>query len=154
MRYLHLQLRERQINKTYHAIVAGLWPKELKKVNYPLEKSVLKSGERISIVSEQGKPSLTRYKLLDSFQEVSLIEASPSTGRTHQIRVHCAASGHVICGDRRYDIESHSPFNERLFLHAQSIEFKETPESEPLIISAEVDSIWQKRLQSLESKNL
>jgi len=146
LRYLHQQLRERQINKIYHAIVAGHWPKEIKEVNFALEKSILISGERVSVVSAEGKPSHTRFRLVNTFEHSSLIEARPSTGRTHQIRVHCAASGYAICGDTKYDIDSVSPFNDRLYLHALSIQFKETTESEAITVSATTDKIWNNRI--------
>ncbi|MCP3673368.1 MAG: RluA family pseudouridine synthase, partial [Gammaproteobacteria bacterium] len=113
LRYLHQQLRERQINKIYQAIVSGIWPKELKHVDTALEKSTLKSGERITVVSAEGKPSLTRFKLLQINKNCSLIEARPASGRTHQIRVHCASNGHPICGDRRYDVDNDAPFDDR-----------------------------------------
>lgn len=149
LRYLHRQLREKQINKVYHAIVAGHWPKTLRQVNSPLDKAILKSGERISVVSEDGKPSLTYFKLLQSFDQCSLVEARPVTGRTHQIRVHSAISGHPICGDTRYDTENVSPFSERLYLHAQSIQFTEAEDQEPITVSADPDSVWSDRVRLL-----
>lgn len=146
LRYLHQQLRERQITKIYHAIVAGHWPKNIKEVRLPLHKSSLKSGERISVVSTEGKPSVTRYQLLEKFDNYSLIEARPVTGRTHQIRVHCAASGYPICGDRRYDIEEISPFDNRLYLHAHAIHFKEIEGDENIVVEAPVNNEWKQRL--------
>jgi len=151
LRYLHQQLRERQINKIYHAIVAGHWPATIKKVDSPLDKSILKSGERISVVSNQGKPSLTRYRLLETFADCSLIEARPATGRTHQIRVHCASSGYPICGDRRYDIENISPINERLYLHAQAIQFKEREDGEVITVMADTDINWNNCIKNLSA---
>ncbi len=142
LRYLHLQLRERQINKTYHAVVAGHWPEKLTRVDFALQKSVIKSGERISVVSDSGKASLTHFKLLKDMSQSSLIEARPATGRTHQIRVHCAASGHPICGDSRYDINSQSPFSDRLYLHAYSLEFRESEDAEKTKVVAEHETDW------------
>ncbi|RLA04361.1 MAG: 23S rRNA pseudouridine(955/2504/2580) synthase RluC [Gammaproteobacteria bacterium] len=151
LRFLHQQLRERQVNKIYYALVAGSWPKELRTVDSPLEKSILKSGERISVVSAQGKPSLTRYKSLQTFSGCSLIEARPSTGRTHQIRVHCASSGHPICGDTKYNVDMEGPVNDRLYLHAQGIQFKEREEGEVLTVTAEVDENWSSTIKKLQS---
>ncbi len=146
LRFLHQQLRDRQITKIYQAVVAGHWPADLRQVNLALDKATLKSGKRISTVSANGKPSLTRFKLLDKFKNYSLIEAKPVTGRTHQIRVHCAAKGYPICGDKRYDINGISPFSDRLFLHAQSIHFKEVENDDELHISCSADNKWKKRL--------
>ncbi len=152
LRLLHQQLRDRQITKIYHAIVAGFWPDKIKQVNLALKKSTLKSGERISTVSAQGKPSITGFKRLNTFKNTSLIEARPVTGRTHQIRVHCAASGYPICGDTRYDIDKIAPFSDRLYLHAHSIQFKETEEGEKLTITAHTDNHWNHRISKTETQ--
>jgi len=151
LRFLHQQLRERQITKIYHAIVTGLWPEKIKQVNLALIKSTLKSGERISRVSAEGKPSITGFKLLDTFKDTSLIEARPITGRTHQIRVHCAASGYPICGDSRYDINNIAPFSDRLYLHAHTIKFKETQDGQIITVTADTDKHWNHRLVKTEN---
>ena len=151
LRFLHKQLRERQINKVYHAVVAGHWPEKLRQVNYKLESATSKLGERISIVSDEGKISLTRFRLIKRFNNCSLIEASPSTGRTHQIRVHCNESGFPICGDSRYDPEFNAPFNDRLYLHAYSIEFQEAIDEKPLKVFADTDDTWNNRLTKLSN---
>lgn len=142
LRYIHKQLRARTVKKTYHAIVSGHWPRSCKQVNFPLAKSLTKTGENITVVSEAGKPSLTRFRLLKTFKSCSLIEARPSTGRTHQIRAHCAYSGFPICGDTRYDINNVGVINDRLYLHAQEIEFFEQPEGEKITVSADVEINW------------
>lgn len=128
LRHLHEQLRDKQIDKRYHALVEGAWPQNRFKVKAPLHKNTLKSGERIVTVDEQGKPSETRYRILQSFSLATLVEASPITGRTHQIRVHCLHAGHPIACDDKYgsrefaDKVQASGLN-RLFLHAYSLAF-------------------------------
>jgi len=128
LRHLHEQLRNNQMDKTYHALVKGHWPKSRNKVSAKLQKNQLQSGERMVFADENGKPSETRYKLLSTFLQSSLVEAKPITGRTHQIRVHCQFAGHSIANDSKYGDEDFSKSIralgcKRLFLHAKSIQF-------------------------------
>ncbi|MEM6510953.1 MAG: 23S rRNA pseudouridine(955/2504/2580) synthase RluC, partial [Pseudomonadota bacterium] len=86
---LHEQLREKTMEKNYWALVEGQWDSKTKNVTEGLRKNTLKSGERVVRVDNtEGKPSHTRFKVLERFNDCSLVQASPVTGRTHQIRVH------------------------------------------------------------------
>lgn len=128
LKHLHEQLRDKTMNKVYHALVRGHWPKHRNKVSAPLQKFTLKSGERMVNVDPQGKPSLTLTSLIQDFDSCSLIEAKPVTGRTHQIRVHCKHAGHSIALDDKYgepefDQQMRTLGLHRLFLHAHSLSF-------------------------------
>lgn len=129
LRALQTQLRHKRIQKDYLTLVRGRWSKQDKSITVPLLKVNLAAGEQIVRVDASGKPSQTRYKIEQFYQEATLVKASPITGRTHQIRVHCQSVGHMIAGDPKYgDIH----FNEamaqkglqRLFLHAFELRFK------------------------------
>ena len=80
----------------------GDWPKRVRSIEAPLMKNVLKSGERMVKVSQDGKPCRTDYRIIKLGRGYTLIEAQPITGRTHQIRVHCQFAGHPIVGDVKY----------------------------------------------------
>ena len=129
LRHLHNQLQQKEkVEKLYHALVVGKWPARKQLVNAPLLKNVLQSGERMVRVHVDGKKSRTAFRVLDRFPNMTLVEAYPITGRTHQIRVHCLHAGHAIAGDEKYgmdaDNQSQKQFGlNRLFLHAASIEF-------------------------------
>jgi len=103
LRRLHKQLRDQDktLQKRYVALVAGKWPQYLVDVEAPLEKFE-RGGERIVQVTENGKPSHTRMRVLEPLDGCTLIEAEPVTGRTHQIRVHAAYYKHAILGDPKY----------------------------------------------------
>jgi 23S rRNA pseudouridine955/2504/2580 synthase len=152
LRDLHEQLRNRQVDKRYHALVAGDWPADCFKISAPLQKNVLKSGERLVSVSEQGKLSETRYRILKSYARSTLIEASPVTGRTHQIRVHCLHAGHPIAMDSKYgddEFDAHLKklkFN-RLFLHAKSLSFRHPVSQERVRFEADYDSALSKLIE-------
>ena len=82
LRNLHEQLRVKTVQKDYLALVRGQWQSHVKIVQAPLLKNELASGERIVKVSEQGKPSETRFAIEERYQNATLVKASPVTGRT------------------------------------------------------------------------
>jgi 23S rRNA pseudouridine955/2504/2580 synthase len=125
---LHEALRGDGIDKRYLALAAGIWPKRRTEVSAPLEKNTLRSGERVVRVSAAGKEALTRFSVLEQFADSTLVEASPITGRTHQIRVHAQYAGHPLaCDDKYGDRTADDRFRQlglrRLFLHAHSLTF-------------------------------
>ncbi|WP_414830672.1 23S rRNA pseudouridine(955/2504/2580) synthase RluC [Alteromonas sp. H39] len=154
LRHMHEQLRNGQMDKRYQALVAGQWPETRFKVKAPLQKNVLQSGERLVNVSEAGKPSETRYRILRQFSDATLVEASPITGRTHQIRVHCLHAGHPIAcdskyGDHDFDLRMQKAGLNRLFLHAASIRLLHPKTEEPVTFSAPLDENLTMVLESL-----
>jgi 23S rRNA pseudouridine955/2504/2580 synthase len=145
LRALHQQLRDKQVQKYYQALVKGNWSSKLVKVTEGLLKNELKSGERIVVVDNiNGKESETRYKVLATYQGATLVRAFPVTGRTHQIRVHCQCKGHPIAGDTKYGNEAFDSVMKslglnRLFLHAASIEFNHPKTEQRVKIEAPLD---------------
>ena len=126
LRALHGLLREGRMDKRYLALVRGAWPGGPHRVDVPLRKNVLASGERVVRVSEAGKAAQTEFTARWTGEDVTLVEVRLLTGRTHQIRVHAAHAGHPLAGDERY---GDAAFNRalrraglrRLFLHAWSV---------------------------------
>lgn len=128
LRHLHEALRQGQgVSKVYHALVVGRWDATDQKIDAPLRKNELSSGERVVKVQTDGKASITMFKVLRRFaNKATLIEAKPITGRTHQIRVHAQFAGHPIIGDGKYGVESinsemRAAGIKRLFLHAAAL---------------------------------
>ncbi len=156
---LHKMLQNKSgMKKRYLALVYGNWPKHLKDVTVPLIKNELKSGERVVKASQEGKPCHTRYSLERRFEEHTLINAEPVTGRTHQIRVHCQFSGYSIVGDDKYASDeqlksSKKQGAKRMFLHAQSLRFKHPQTEESMFIEAPLDEAYRDFLNGLVAIN-
>jgi 23S rRNA pseudouridine955/2504/2580 synthase len=153
LRSLHEQLRIKTMRKQYLALVRGKWQSHVKVVNAPLRKNDLQSGERVVRVTADGKPSETRFRIARQFAEATLIECSPITGRTHQIRVHTQHAGHPIACDDKYgeaafDEKMRSQGLKRLFLHAWKLTFTHPVDGREVLIEAplapELDSFLNK----------
>ncbi|GMQ47090.1 23S rRNA pseudouridine(955/2504/2580) synthase RluC [Vibrio sp. 10N] len=153
LRHLQAQFREKTVQKYYFALVMGKWKPSCKVVKAPLLKNEVNSIVR---VNPNGKPSETRFKVLASYEQATLIQASPITGRTHQIRVHTQYTGHPIAwddryGDRRFDAYTAKVGLDRLFLHAANIIFTHPGKDERMEIHAEMEPKLQKALDKLKS---
>ncbi|QYK00132.1 23S rRNA pseudouridine(955/2504/2580) synthase RluC [Shewanella psychrotolerans] len=155
LKHLHDQLRYKKMQKDYFALVRGEWQSHDKVINAPLLKLTLKSGERIVRVNQEGKASETRFKIKQRYKGVTLVQASPVTGRTHQIRVHCQYAGHPIACDEKY---SEQKFDDsmralglnRLFLHAAQLKFIHPSTEEVMQVKAPLDDALELLLSKLE----
>jgi RluA family pseudouridine synthase len=118
-RALNMQFEKHEAQKVYHAIVEGNPRWEEKVTKFPLHANV-GHKHRTIVDDKNGKPSETRFKILKRYQSSALVEASPMTGRTHQIRVHASALGHPLLGDVLYGAKE-TDLTARPALHAQSL---------------------------------
>ena len=141
LRTLHESFRGSGVKKNYLALLQGRWGKQKLIVDQPLLKNVSQGGERMVKISSAGKSSQTLFRRLALYHDATLVEASPYTGRTHQIRVHAAWLGHAIIGDERYgEQEINKKFRQRgykrLFLHAHKLQFAHPVNGDALQIIA------------------
>ncbi len=130
LRRFQAALRSRlHLEKNYDVVVHGQWPKEVKSVVFPIQKVELRSGERLSRVSESGKPSQTRFTIKGHSREATWLSARLVTGRMHQIRLHAAEMGHPVVGDMKYGDESKDSAlaTPRMMLHATSMSLNSDP---------------------------
>ena len=157
LRAIQALLEAREIKKTYWALLKGPWQdKKTLVVDAALEKNTLKSGERVVRVREEGKSSQTIFRLLENYQQACWVEASPKTGRTHQIRVHSAYIGHPIIGDEKYgkleQIEGLELTKTRLYLHARAIQFN--LDGKKYLFEANLDDRFAETIKSLRARSL
>lgn len=114
--WLQKQFSQRKTKKTYEAVVIGHLKQLEAIIDMPIERNPKKP--QTFRVGSNGKSAITAYKVLSSNEKYSLLQLKPTTGRTHQLRVHLEEIGHPILGDTFYG----SPVADRLFLHAKNLE--------------------------------
>jgi 23S rRNA pseudouridine955/2504/2580 synthase len=156
LRQLHELLREGEVEKRYLALVKGAWTHGRQRVELSLQKNVLRSGERMVHVNEEGKASISTFQPLSVGKLASLMEIHIETGRTHQIRVHAAHLGHPLAGDDKYgdkdfNRQMHALGLSRLFLHARSLAFNLTEPHKSIAVNAPLD---QELIQILDKLGL
>ena len=155
LRKLQELFRNSQIQKTYQALLSGQWIRKKLLVTAPLLKNISKGGERVVVISQSGKAAETLFTRLKLFRNATLVEASPKTGRTHQIRVHAASLGHPIVGDERYGVDDvNKVFKnkgyKRMFLHANTLKFQHPVTGILMNISAPLPSQLENLLKHEE----
>ena len=140
------QFRSRDTGKVYAAAVLGDWPEKLKVLDLALHKGLDAAGERhvrvVPAEHEDGRRSITLVKVLQRRGDFTLLDVTIKTGRTHQIRVHLAHSGHPIVGDPKYgDFVRNKAFAKahgyaRMFLHARQLAFDHPATGERITLQA------------------
>jgi len=135
-RWLQEQFKSRKVEKIYIALVDGKPPTPTGRVEAAIARDP-SHRKKMAVVSEaKGRSSVTEYRTLESFNNHTLIEAHPFTGRTHQIRLHMAFLKCPITGDTVYG-RSHSSIElQRHFLHAAKLKIILPGESTPRIFEA------------------
>jgi 23S rRNA pseudouridine1911/1915/1917 synthase len=119
---LQRQFKSREVEKHYQGLVWGRLPSKEGKISLPIGRHI-KHGQRISVKTKKPREAETRFSVVEEYENFSLLEIRPITGRTHQIRVHLAASGHPLAGDSRYGRRKMKTSLQRLFLHASFLSF-------------------------------
>lgn len=155
LRAFHELLREGGSDKRYLALLKGRWRGGELKVDAPLRKNVTQSGERMVRVAEDGKPALTIFRPVTIYKDATLVEAELITGRTHQVRVHAAHTGHPIAGDEKYGDEAFNKLMgevglKRLFLHASALSFTLPESGQVVSVSAPLGDELRAVLDRLE----
>jgi len=154
--------KERSIEKVYWALVEGVPKKEEGKLeNYINEEDIWKPKIRRDPIEKKSgwnklnrKKALSYYKVIETVgSRYSWLQLKPTTGRTHQLRIHCAELGTTIVGDRKYTTSKSNsskelPFgSKKLFLHARSITFVHPISRKSINIEAKLpihmSSVWK-----------
>jgi len=91
-----------EVRKTYWAVVRGALPNDRGTISAPLRRVTNPRGWRMVVDERSGQPAATDWRVIGRAGDLSWLELHPKTGRTHQIRVHCATLGTPILGDERY----------------------------------------------------
>ncbi|XBC40567.1 MAG: RluA family pseudouridine synthase [Buchnera aphidicola (Nurudea yanoniella)] len=152
---LHKQLRKKEIQKKYLALVHGCWPKDVKHISAPLLKTRSYKNHIVTINNIHGKFSKTYFKIKKKYTNNTLMLITPVTGRTHQIRVHTQYINHPIVLDEKYgkiELDQKVKNNcstKRLLLHANSITFFHPRRKKKLKVTAPIDKEFERILNKL-----
>lgn len=117
--HVHTLLQQSDVKKTYHALTFGWGAENCGVIDAPIDRRPLPSLLRF--VGPDGKPSVTEFWILERKGEVCKLALRPVTGRTHQLRVHCAYLGHPILGDPQYGNEASLELSRQLGLEHQML---------------------------------
>lgn len=121
---LNRQFQLRTVSKTYQAILAGRIESDAGDIDWPIAKDPA-NFPRLKVCFETGKAASSHFQVLDRGGEpdITRVLFTPYTGRTHQLRIHSAVSGHPILGDDLYGTPESQQMANRLLLHATTLEF-------------------------------
>lgn len=121
-RALSRQFELREVGKRYIAVVGGVMVADEGVIDIPIRKDMERKSRQL-VDWEQGKPSRTRWSVLERGGDRTTIALVPETGRSHQLRLHLATIGHPILGDSIYAPPELVAAAPRLMLHAEMLEF-------------------------------
>ena len=132
-----------QLRKTYHALVYGAPEADAGTIDAPIARR--EKPSLLRYVSPEGKPSVTQYHVLSKAENYSLLSLRPVTGRTHQLRVHCAYIGCPILGDPQYGSEASMAYSlshglKSQLLCAKKLEFTHPVTGQSMCLLSESDA--------------
>lgn len=143
------QIQNREVKKTYLALVKGAVPENEATIKMPIGRSA-KDRKKMAVTSK-GKEAITHFKVLERFEKYTYLEVNIETGRTHQIRVHMAEIGHPVVGDMIYS-NGKNEFNiEGQMLHAHRLEFKHPITGKAMCLEAPLPKYFASILLNLRS---
>lgn len=144
-KYLNDQFADRKVKKYYTAVVHGT----IKENDGVIKKPIREFGSgRMGIDDRKGKPSETKFHVVQRFRDYTLLELNPSTGRRHQLRVHLYSIGFPIVGDLRYGDKTIQEKYLRIMLHAKRLEF-ELPDKKDISVEAPLTESFLETLKQL-----
>lgn len=150
--FLQDQFRLRTVKKTYLAITDGIPPTRVGRVEAPIGRDPSHRKQMAIVPSQRGREAVTEYKVLQVFKNHALIEASPLTGRTHQIRLHLAFLGCPIVGDSLYGHKKTSLPVKRHQLHAFRLQIQLPGETEMRVFETKRPEDMQRALVYLSQQ--
>ncbi|MBC2456616.1 RluA family pseudouridine synthase [Clostridium beijerinckii] len=147
---LSKEMSENKVEKKYLALVHGIMKEKQGTIDLPIYKPEgIENGIR-RVIDERGQRSITHYKVVEEYNESSLVECKLETGRTHQIRVHLSHLGHPIYGDTLYGDGDEEDLIKRQALHAFGLDFKSPRSGEILSLRAELPDDMKELISKLK----
>ncbi|NPV26631.1 MAG: RluA family pseudouridine synthase [Firmicutes bacterium] len=145
------QIKAHEVTRRYVALVHGVMREPAGEIEAPIGRDP-HDRKRMAVVNQGGKEAITGYRVLERFQDYTLIEARLKTGRTHQIRVHMAFLGHPVVGDPVYGPRKAHFGLRGQALHAEVLGFKHPRTGEYLEFTAPLPAYFSELLKRLREK--
>ncbi len=142
--------KNREIQKTYLAVVYGIIQEEKGKIEAPIGRDPI-HRKKMKVTLHRAKNAITYFEVLKRYINFTYVKAFPKTGRTHQIRVHFAYIGHPLVGDTLYSRAKEKPPIKRHALHAYEIKFVHPILKKEMSFSKEPPPDFQNLLEWLDS---
>lgn len=142
------QIKNREVKKTYIALVRGFVKENEATINMPIGRSP-KDRKKMAVV-KNGKNAITHIKVLEKFNNYTLLQVNIETGRTHQIRVHLSQIGYPIVGDYTYSNGKNEFGIVGQCLHAKSLKFRHPITNEEMYLEAELPQYFKDVIKKLE----
>lgn len=146
------QIKNRQIKKTYIALVRGTIKEKSATIDMPIARST-KDRKKMA-VDKKGKNAITHFKIEKRYDKYTLLEIDIETGRTHQIRVHMSEIGYPIVGDTVYSNGKNEFGITGQCLHAKKLKFKHPITQEEMLLQAPLPQYFQDILKQLEKREI
>jgi len=146
------QIQNREVKKTYLALVRGIVPENKATINMPIGRST-KDRKKMA-VNKNGKEAITHFEVLKRYEKYTYLQIKIDTGRTHQIRVHMSEIGYPVVGDMVYS-NGKNEFNvEGQMLHARSLQFRHPTTNEELYLEATLPKYFEQIIEQLDKRNM
>jgi 23S rRNA pseudouridine1911/1915/1917 synthase len=152
-RNLQRQFKEGVVEKSYLALVEGKVEPERGVIDAPIGRDA-RRRKRMAVVRKGGRESVTEYRAIEYLGDYTLLEVTPRTGRTHQVRVHLAFIGHPLVGDKVYGYRKQRLGLRRHFLHAQRLGFHLPSSGEYVALTSELPHDLSEVLDRLRGPSL
>ena len=144
------QLQEHTVTRRYLALVHGLIPHEFGRIEAPIGRDP-KDRQKMTCTDKNAKDAITKFKVLERFKDMTLVECRLETGRTHQIRVHMQYIGHPVYGDPQYGLKRDDTTYGQ-YLHAKILGFVHPRTGEDMYFESELPDFFKVKLDELRNE--
>ena len=146
-RSLSKQLEEHSVVRRYVALVHGVINHNVGRIEAPIGRDS-KDRKKMAVTSKNAKDAITNFKVLERYDDMTLIECRLETGRTHQIRVHMQYIGHPVYGDPQYGFRNDDNTNGQ-YLHARVLGFVHPRTHEHMYFEAPLPDFFEEKIKEL-----
>jgi len=154
----HNMIKDHQIDKVYHTVVHGMWPREIKKIKATCQIFNFFGGRKVAKIDKKRKEAFSKISVLKYMHNITCLQVSTYTGRMHQIRIHLTLKNHPIVSDKKHRKDKYGSYSAKykhLFLHARHLQFHDPENGNLITCTAPYDQAYNNivsRKHSLELK--